>query len=100
MVVERTHELQDARTQINTLFDNSPLGICVAALEGKILGVNRAMQRITGYSEDELLQSDVSALYANPEQRIQLLEQLSGEGFLSNYGIQFGAAMAVNTLPA
>ena len=57
MVVERTHELQDARTQINTLFDSSPLGICLATLEGKILGVNRALLRISGYSEAELLGS-------------------------------------------
>ena len=57
MVDERTRDLQDARTQIKTLFDNSPLGICVATFEGKILGVNPAMQRMTGYSEDELLQA-------------------------------------------
>jgi PAS domain S-box-containing protein len=89
MVVERTRELQDARTQINTLFDTSPLGICAATLEGKIMGVNRAIQRMTGYSEDELLQSNVTVLYAYPEQRAQLLEQLKAEGFVSNFGIQF-----------
>ena len=53
------------------------------------MGVNRALQRMTGYSEDELLQSDVTVLYAYPDQRVQLLEQLSAEGFLSNFGIQF-----------
>ena len=89
MVVERTKQLQDARTQIGTLFNTSPLGIAMATLEGKVLGVNQAMQRITGYSEDELLRSDIRALYAYPDQRVQLLEQLSAEGFLSNYGIQF-----------
>jgi PAS domain S-box-containing protein len=89
MVVERTRELQDARTQINTLFDTSPLGICAATIEGKIIGVNRALQRMTGYSEDELLQSNVTVLYAYPEQRVHLLEQLKAAGFLSNYGIQF-----------
>ena len=66
MVVERTHELQDARTQISTLFNSLPLAICLATLEGKILGVNQAMQRISGYSEDELLQANVICLYANP----------------------------------
>ena len=52
MVVERTRELQDARHQISTLFDSTPLGICAATVEGKILAVNRALQRMTGYSED------------------------------------------------
>ena len=89
MVVERTHELQDARTQIKTIFDNSPLGICAATVEGQILGVNRALQHMTGYSEDELLQADVTVLYAYPEQRVQLLQQLRSAGSLNNFGIQF-----------
>ena len=89
MVDERTRELQDARHQIRTLFDTTPLGICIATVEGKILGVNRAIQRMTGYSEDEFLQADVRVLYAYPEQRAQLLEQLSAEGFVSSFGIRF-----------
>ena len=88
MVDERTRDLQDARTQIKTLFDSSPLGIAVATFEGKILGVNPAMQRMTGYSEDELLASNVRALYAYPEQRARVLEKLGATGFLSDYGIQ------------
>ena len=71
MVDERTRDLQDARTQIKTLFDNSPLGICIATPEGKILGANPAMATMTGYSEDELLQSDVRMLYLSPDQRAQ-----------------------------
>ena len=89
MVDERTRDLQDARHQIRTLFDTTPLGICIATVEGKILGVNRAIQRMTGYSEDEFLQADVRVLYAYPEQRAQLLEQLSAEGFVSSFGIRF-----------
>ncbi len=88
MVAERTHELQDARTQINTLFDTSPLGICVATLDGKILGVNRALQRISGYSEAQLLGANVSGLYANPAERAPLLAKLDAEGFVSDYGVQ------------
>ncbi len=88
-VVERTRELQDARHQISTLFDSTPLGICIATVEGRILGVNRALQRMTGYSEDELLQADVRVLYAYPDQRVQLLEQLNAEGFVSDHGIRF-----------
>ena len=88
MVDERTRDLQDARTQIKTLFDNSPLGICIATPEGRILGANPAMATMTGYSEDELLQSDVRALYLSPDQRAQTVRQLGPEGFLSNYGLQ------------
>jgi len=70
------------------LFDNSPLAICVNTTEGKILGVNRALSAMTGYSEDELLHSDVRMLYMSPDQRAQALQQIGPEGSLSNYGMQ------------
>ena len=65
------------------------MGISIARHDGKILEVNRALQTMTGYSEDELLQADVRMLYAYPDQRAQLLEQVNAEGFLSNFGMQF-----------
>jgi two-component system nitrate/nitrite sensor histidine kinase NarX len=87
LVDERTHELQDARTQISTLLDSSPLGICLADPEGKILAVNRSMLDIFGYDEEELLQTNVRALYKEPEQHIQILAQVADAGVLSDYGI-------------
>jgi PAS domain S-box-containing protein len=87
-VAERTRELQDARLQISNLFNYSPLGIAIVTLEGRVLGINLAMQRITGYSEAELLEMNISTLYANPEQRESVLGQLSTNSSLSNYGIQ------------
>lgn len=88
LVVERTRELQDARTQIGILFNSSPMGIALSTVEGNILEVNRAMQRITGYSEDELLHTNVKQLYADPEQRARVVEQLAASGNLQNHGIQ------------
>ncbi len=87
-VAERTRELQDARTQISTLFNNTPLGIFVVTTDGRILGVNQAIQRITGYAEDEFLQMNITALYPSPEQREFVLRQLEHKGYLSNYGVQ------------
>jgi PAS domain S-box-containing protein len=87
-VAERTRELQDARTQISTLFNNTPLGIIMVTTDGRILGINQAIQRITGYAEDEFLQMNITALYASPEQREFVMGQLEHKGFLSNYGVQ------------
>ena len=87
LVDERTHELQDARTQISTLFDSSPLGICLTNPAGQILAVNRSMLRIFGYDEEELLQTNVRTLYKDPEHRIQILAQIGDVGVLSDYGI-------------
>lgn len=88
MVVERTCELRDARHQISTLFDNSPLGISLTKPDGNILGVNQAMQQITGYSQEELLQTNVNALYTTPGDRVQILEQLNADGVVRNFSVQ------------
>lgn len=47
------------------LVDNIKLGIfrCTPGLKGKFLEVNRAMEKITGYSREELFQMDVCSLY-------------------------------------
>ncbi len=47
------------------LVDNIKLGIfrCTPGLNGKFLEVNKAMEEITGYTRDELLQMDVCSLF-------------------------------------
>ena len=51
------------------LVDNIKLGIfrCTPGIRGKFLEVNKAMEEITGYSRDELLQIDVCDLYVNSD---------------------------------
>ncbi len=47
------------------LVDNIKLGIfrCTPGLKGKYLEVNKAMEEITGYTRDELLQLDLRTIY-------------------------------------
>ncbi len=87
LVDERTRELQDARTQISTLFDSSPLGIYLMNPAGRILTANRSMLRIFGYDEDELLQTNARALYKDPKQDIQEMVQTGDVGVQSDRGI-------------
>jgi PAS domain S-box-containing protein len=51
------------------LVDNIKLGIfrCTPGLKGKFLEVNRAMEEITGFSRDELLQMDMCSLFVDSE---------------------------------
>jgi two-component system nitrate/nitrite sensor histidine kinase NarX len=80
--------LSEAQTQIRTLFENAPLGISLATLEGKILAANQAMLRMAGYSEAEYLQLNVTELYQDPAQRALLLELLMTKHPVRDFGVQ------------
>ncbi|MFN8160600.1 MAG: PAS domain S-box protein [Solirubrobacterales bacterium] len=45
----------EAERELEALFEDAPLGVGLVALDGHWLRVNRALCRITGYSEHELL---------------------------------------------
>jgi PAS domain S-box-containing protein len=50
---QASFNLTDAR--LRTIYENTPIGIALAGLDGRIMAVNPAILRITGYSEAELL---------------------------------------------
>jgi PAS domain S-box-containing protein len=63
------------------------LGIGLATLEGEILSVNPTLARLTGFTEHELLGSNVINLYHQPEQRVRLARQLTADAPLRDYGV-------------
>lgn len=55
--------LKDSEAKFRTIFDKTPLGIALVELGSqKILQVNSVFCEITGYSGEELLESDISRL--------------------------------------
>ena len=88
-VAERTRALGFAEEQIRTLFENSPLGIGLTTLEGKILATNNTLLQMTGFAEAEVLHRCVTNFYVNPEQRADLLERLSTSNSVNIYGVKF-----------
>ena len=59
-------ERDAARSLFETAFSHAPVGMALLGLDGRWLKVNRAVCRITGYSEDELLARTLSEL-THPE---------------------------------
>lgn len=76
---QRLRELSFAQAQIGTIFENSPLGIGTASLEGNILSANAAMARIFGYSEEEILQVNVDDFFPDDAIREALMQELMQE---------------------
>ncbi len=71
--------LVEAEKQYRGIFENSPAGMYRSTLGGRFLAANNAMARLFGYdSARELMNEvqDATRLYANPEQRQALHDQL------------------------
>ena len=79
LLAERTTELSFIQSQMGILFENSPLGIGLATLEGDILSANKAMGDIFGYSEEEILQVNVLSYFKGSEQRAEIEKRLEIE---------------------
>ena len=73
-LVER--ELMESRIRYRTLFENTPVGIGMATLDGLILAGNKAMHQMAGYSEADMGKLHVKDIYANPKDRKPLLRRL------------------------
>jgi PAS domain S-box-containing protein len=48
-------KLQESEERFRGVFEHAPFGICVSALDGRMIQVNSAFCRMLGYSEQELL---------------------------------------------
>ncbi len=79
--IEATAELKSEATLQRAVLDSAADGYCLVDAEGKLLDVNPAYCRLTGYGREELLKLSVSDLELNVagENTIRLhLERLSG----------------------
>ncbi len=64
----RTAKLRASERRYRSLFENAGLAIAVSALDGTVLNVNRAFERLTGRSRDDLAGKSVAAFLSREEQ--------------------------------
>lgn len=69
-------KLQQTQKYTRSLIDSSLDMICASDKDGFITEFNLAAQRTFGYSVDEIIGKHVSMLYANPEERIRVNEEI------------------------
>ncbi len=80
--------LRDSKERYRLLFEQSPIGIGLASLDGKVISANRAMEAITGYSIDELKKTNLADTYENREHRKSLVEAVNRHGEVVNYPVR------------
>lgn len=72
-----------------TIFRVAPIPLIVSKIiDGKILVVNEAMEKLLCLSKKELLQKNTIDFYADTEERNNLLKVLNKEGRITNYEIR------------
>jgi PAS domain S-box-containing protein len=73
--------------QIANLFQSSPMGVALTTFDGKFLAANAALLGMLRATEAELLEGSVNDVYADPDQRELMLNQLRETGSLQDYNL-------------
>ena len=66
-------ELRDAQERFRSAFEHAPIGMGLSGIDGRFFRVNRALARMLGRAEDELLGASMLGL-THPEDRPQVVE--------------------------
>ena len=76
-------ELRDKDAQFRLAIESSPDGFWVTGLDGRIIAVNDAYCRISGYTRDELLAKKIDDIEANQDHAavVAHMERLQAVGF-------------------
>lgn len=85
-------ELRVSEERFSKAFHSSPAGMAISRLEdGRVLDVNEAFVRLSGFSRDELvgMSSLDVGIWVNSDDRRQLAETLRRDGFLRHLEKEF-----------
>jgi PAS domain S-box-containing protein len=77
--------LRESEKRFRELFENSLLGISETSIDGRLLRANLAYARLYGYESPEEMSRDIrniGQLYADPEDRKEVLRIIEGKGFM------------------
>jgi len=81
-------KLKDSEEKYRLLFENSPIGIGLSTFEGKILDQNDAMGKLTGYTLEELNKIGIPSAYADPNERLKIMDLLKETGEVHDYEVK------------
>ena len=85
IVKERTANLRAASLYARSLIEASLDPLVTISAEGKITDVNRATEDVTGYSREQLIGSDFSDYFTEPEKARSGYKQVFTEGYVRDY---------------
>jgi PAS domain S-box-containing protein len=82
--------LRQSERQFRLLFENSPIGICVADLNGKLLAYNKAMLKQGNYTNEDIKKIEhIAELYYDQKQSELILDKFQKHGTVKSHPVLF-----------
>ena len=85
--VKSLKKLKSSEEKFRSIFENSHDVIYLADSTGKIYEINKAGERLFGYTHEEFLQLNAAELYENKLERLKFLEAINRTGTYSNFEV-------------
>ncbi|MEK7804135.1 MAG: histidine kinase dimerization/phospho-acceptor domain-containing protein, partial [Planctomycetota bacterium] len=79
------HDLEESLAYLQCTLNDSQDMIITTDREGLAVNCSTGIERILGYTPDDIIGKNVGKLYVNPNERIRLVESLLKEKALCNY---------------
>ena len=80
--------LKESEEKYRGIFEKSADAIYISTEDGKLLDINEAGEKLFGYTREELLNMDVSNLYANKNDRIRFQRDIKKKGYVKDYEVK------------
>ena len=87
-VKERTYELYAESLYARSLIEASLDPLVTISVDGKIMDVNRASEEVTGVPREQLIGSDFSDYFTEPEKARAGYEEVFRQGFVRDYPLE------------
>jgi PAS domain S-box-containing protein len=87
--VRAERALSESEESYRLLFEESPVGVGLATLDGTLISANKTLLDITGYSLEEFKKINLADIYLDPQARTKLLQILDRDGSITNFPARF-----------
>ena len=82
--------VKEKEAQYRCIFENAPIGIGIADINGKIIDFNKTALEPGGYTTEDIINiKNIEELYFNPSSRKEILKTLNQHGFVDRAEVQF-----------
>ncbi|MCP4936837.1 MAG: PAS domain S-box protein, partial [bacterium] len=80
-------DLQASEKKYRTIFEDSKDMIFITSLDGQIIDINSVCETLLGYTQQEMLQLNASATYANPADRVRFQEIIAQHNSVHDFEV-------------